>query len=101
MSDVREMQSGPMPNPFGEPPLPLWRRMWKRRDSSARAPKRYSGPATGVGALMAFGVAGIHGMAHATRPLFVAVVTVLPALAVEAWWKRRSRRHAERLMIGP
>jgi hypothetical protein len=101
VSDVREMQSGLMTNPFGEQPLPLWRRVWKRRDNSARAPKRYSMTAGGLGAIIGLAVSGIHGMDHWARGLFVAAVTTLPTLLVETWWKQRSRRRSERLMVSP
>lgn len=101
MFDEGETQPGvgSMANPFGEQPRPLWRRMWQQPDRSKRAPRRYAATAGGLGAVIGLAVAGMHGMDHWTRALLVGAVTVLPALLVETWWKQRSRRRDERLMI--
>lgn len=48
---------------------------------------------------MGFGVAGVQGMDHDVRVLVIAGVTVLPSALLEVWWKQRSRRRAERLIM--
>jgi hypothetical protein len=87
-------------DPFGEKPAPWWQRMW-RRDRSKGAPKRYAVAAGVLGAFTGLIVTGIHGVDHVTKGALVAFVTALPSALLETWWKRQSRRRAERLLIVP
>ena len=86
-------------NPFGERPVSWWRRLRQRRKRSAYAPKRYSVVAGGLGTFMGFGVAAVQGMDYDIRVLVIAGVTVLPSALLEGWWKQRSRRRAEQLIM--
>ncbi len=86
-------------DPFGEQPVSWWRRVWQRRESSTHAPKGYARIAGGLGTLMGFGAADGQGMEHDVRVLVIAGVTVLPSVLLEVWWKQRSRRRAEQLIM--
>jgi hypothetical protein len=54
-----------------------------------------------LGAFTGLIVTGIHGVDHATKGVLVAFVAALPSALMETWWKQRSRRRAERLLIVP
>jgi hypothetical protein len=50
---------------------------------------------------MGLAVAAAPGIDHSLKGVLTAAVTGLPALAVEGWWKQRSRLRAEQLLIVP
>lgn len=89
-----------MADPFGEAPEPWWRRMW-RRERSASAPKGYAFAAGGVGSIAAFSLAQVPGIDHGAKVVLCALVTGLPPLLLETWWKPRHRRAAEQLFVLP
>jgi Flp pilus assembly protein TadB len=89
-----------MSNPFGVPPTPWRRRVWNR-DRSKGAPKRYTVPAAGLGALLGLVVAHAHGIDHIAKGIVVVLAPVLPHMLMETWWKRRCRWRAEQLFVLP
>jgi hypothetical protein len=85
-----------MLDPFGQAPLPLWRRLMR----PSTAPKRYAVPAGVIGPLIALDVSP-HGMEAWLTLVVIAALFVAPPSLVELWWKQRCRREGERLLISP
>ena len=84
-----------LPNPFGEEP-PSWRQRLRNAHKANPAPIQYRFPAFAVGAVGA--TVGATAFERTTR-LAVLALAGVPSLAVEWWWKRRTRRESERLLI--
>jgi hypothetical protein len=91
--------SGLAANPFGEKPVPWWRRL--HRSSKGRAPKRYAAAAGAVGSLSGLVLHSGDGLDKPMRFAIFAVLTVIPPLLVERWWRERARRQEERLLVLP
>jgi hypothetical protein len=86
-------------NPFGEKPVPWWRRL--HRSSKGRAPKRYAVVAGSLGPMAGFVIASGDGLDKPTRVALVAGLTLVPPSLVEVWWRRRECRSKEKLLILP
>jgi hypothetical protein len=85
-----------MPDPFGQAPEPLWRRLTRE----SRAPKRYTVPAGAIGPLIALGVSP-HGMDLPAKLAVGGVLLLGPPALVEFWWKQRCRREGEQRLVRP
>jgi len=83
-----------MPDPFGEAPEPLWRRLTR----ASTAPKRYAVPAGAIGPLVALGLSS-RGMDASVTLVVIAALFIAPPTLVELGWKQRCRREGERLLI--
>ena len=69
-----------MPDPFGEAPEPLWRRLTR----ASTAPKRYAVPAGAIGPLIALGVSP-HGMDLPAKLAVSCALFLGPSALVELW----------------
>jgi len=91
-----------MEDPFGRPPTPWWRHLWRRLRGGGRAesaPARYLIPATTAGGLAGLSLPSAHG--HIDRIVVFGLVAALPPALVDMWWKQRRRRASERLLVFP
>jgi hypothetical protein len=86
-------------NPFGEKPVPWWRRLHRSR--KGRAPKRYAAVAGAMGPMGGLFITSGDGLDRPARVALVAGLTLLPPSLVEVWWRRRERRKADRLLVLP
>jgi len=90
--EVFRLPAGPA-GPFGEPPVPWWRRLLS---TSQAAPKQYTIPvglASGFVVLVAG--SGAHGLA---KLLILPFAAGIPVVFVDWWWRTRTRREQERLL---
>lgn len=65
------------------------------------APKRWVRVASGLGGVVGWAMPHSHGVEHWILFVVFASATLLPAYLVEAWWKRRRKREAERIIVLP
>jgi hypothetical protein len=86
-----------VPNPFGEEPVPRWR--LRVPDRPHRPPKRYTAVAASLGPMTGLFIKGVPSIDRPTRDVVVVCLTLIPPLLVELWWKQRSRRQAEQLLV--
>lgn len=85
-----------MSDPFAEIGRPWWERPQARK--TRYAPKRLAMMAAVFGGLVNFALSGRHELATS---ILVSAVAVAPAAVIEAWYKHRHRRQAERLFVLP
>jgi len=88
----------PMPDPFGAPQAPWWRRLW-RRERAESAPRRYLVPATILGGIAGLALPPMHGRIEGD--VLLGLVTLLPPVLVNMWWKQRRRQASEQLLVFP
>jgi hypothetical protein len=86
----------PVPDPFGETPEPLWRRVWRR---SRRRSQGMGGGRGGDWAVRSFCCARRASLECGRKGR--ARLRGLPPALVEFWWKQRRRQASEELVPPP
>lgn len=86
-------------DPFGEKPLPWWRRL--HQADKGHAPKRYARFAGVFGPLSGLILQGGDGLSKPGRLAIFAGLSLIPPYLVERWWRERECRQAERLLVLP
>jgi hypothetical protein len=89
-----------VPYPFGEKPAPWWRSLL-RFGGKGRAPKRYAGTAGALGPIAGLALQSGDGLNRPERLAIFAVLTFVPPMLVEYWWRGRERRQEEELLTIP
>ena len=85
-----------MSDPFGETPVPWWRRVRRRGDAS-KTPEQVSGALAFLTAFPLLLPSGVHHDLVA-KLAAAALIVVVPSLLVEAWYRQRNRRASEELL---
>lgn len=89
-----------MHDPFAEIQAPWWKRYQQRRKAAPRPPKRYTRIVAGASGFLLLVVPATH-LDFLEKTAIAGLIAAVPDGLLEYWWKQRTRRESEQLMIVP